>query len=179
MCHQQFSERLVFGFIPMERRSIQAGICGWVMYGLNTVFLQTHIFQAKETGNMDSFAKKLWEHDFGNTEVAHDFTGCEIRRSAYGQRDSRFGWDIDHILPQSQGGSDAVFNLQITHIETNAERGNKNSFWIDGALYQVKRVSRLYQEDNVANYPYEERDKKYCIVIVENDNNNDDYDEDD
>jgi hypothetical protein len=114
---------------------------------------------------MDNATKKLWEQEFGNNEIAYDFVGREIRKGCYGQRGSKYGWDIDHIFPKSQGGTDDFVNLQITHMETNAERANKMTFWIDDTLYQVKRVSRLYDGDEVANYNY--NGKKYCIIIVE------------
>jgi hypothetical protein len=116
---------------------------------------------------MDKSIKNFWENEFGHCEIAYDFAGREIRKASYGQNGSKYGWNIDHILPKSQGGTGELNNLQITHIQTNAERENKLAFWIDGTLYQVKKVSRLYEEDVLANYPYEERDKKYCIIIAE------------
>jgi CRISPR/Cas system Type II protein with McrA/HNH and RuvC-like nuclease domain len=113
---------------------------------------------------MDAFAKKLWEYEFGNHEIAYDFTKHEIRKGAYGQKGSRYGWDVDHILPQALGGMDDVSNLQITHIETNESKGDKISFWIDETLYQVKRISKLFKEDKIADYSYE--GKKHCIIII-------------
>jgi hypothetical protein len=123
---------------------------------------------------MDNAIRKFWEHEFGPSEVGSDFAGWEIRKGAYGQSGSRFGWNIDHILPKSVGGTDDIKNLQITHMDTNAERGNRVSFWLEDVpingiscqvLYHVKRVSRLCEDDVVVNYNY--NDKKYCIVIVD------------
>jgi hypothetical protein len=114
---------------------------------------------------MDNEVKKFWENEFGNNEVGYDFAGYEIRKGSYGQAGSEYGWNIDHILPRSMGGTDHYYNLQITHISTNSERGNRMSFWIDGSLYQVKKITRLYDDDKVAAYPY--NDKKYCIIILE------------
>ena len=123
-----------------------------------------HIFQL-EVGNMDKFAKKLWENDFGNNEVGYDFDGCEVRKGSYDQKGSQYGWNIDHIFPESMGGSNDFSNLQVTHMETNTERGNKNTFWIDGTKYQIKRITHLSENDEVADYPY--NGKEYCIVILE------------
>ena len=112
---------------------------------------------------MDKFAKKLWENDFGNSKVGYDFYGLEVRKGSYAQTGSQYGWNIDHIYPESMGGSDDFSNLQITHIYTNSERGNKNTFWVDGTKYQVKRITRV-SDDEVADYPYDGKD--YCIVIL-------------
>jgi len=125
---------------------------------------------------MDNVARKIWNHEFGSSEIGYDFAGWEVRKGAYGQNGSRFNWNIDHILPKSKGGTDDINNLQITHMDTNTERGNRNTFWLDDVLingkscqvsYQVKRVSRLGKDDIVVDYNNHYDDKKYCIVIVD------------
>jgi hypothetical protein len=122
---------------------------------------------------MDNAVRKFWEHEFGSSEIGYDFAGRQVRKGAYGQSGSGFGWNIDHILPKSMGGTDDINNRQITHMYTNAERGNRNTFWLDNvqakgkpcqASCQVKRISRLSKDDVVAKYRYD--GKKYCIVIV-------------
>lgn len=114
---------------------------------------------------MDKFAKKLWENEFGEEEVGFDFDGCEVRKGSYNQNCSQYAWNIDHIFPKSLGGTDDFSNLQVTHIETNAERGNKNTFWINKTKYQVKRINHLLENDEIVNYPY--NGKEYCLVILE------------
>jgi 5-methylcytosine-specific restriction endonuclease McrA len=44
--------------------------------------------------------------------------------SKHGDRDARYGWEIDHIMPEAQGGSDALSNLQPLHWKNNAEKGD-------------------------------------------------------
>jgi hypothetical protein len=63
------------------------------------------------------------------------------------------------------GGTNHYCNLQITHIATNNERGNRMSFWLDGTLYQVKKITRICEDDKIADYNYD--DKKYCIIVLE------------
>lgn len=49
---------------------------------------------------------------------------CEawIRRVHYGDRNSQYGWDIDHITPASRGGGDELPNLRPLQWENNAAR---------------------------------------------------------
>jgi hypothetical protein len=51
-----------------------------------------------------------------------DECGAWIGRSEYGNRDSQYGWEIDHITPVSEGGGDDLSNLRPLQWQNNAEK---------------------------------------------------------
>ena len=53
--------------------------------------------------------------------------GAWIKREEYGNRNSKYGWEIDHINPS---GSDNVENLQPLQWENNvAKSDSQNGRW--------------------------------------------------
>ena len=50
----------------------------------------------------------------------HDANGSVIRFGDYGDRDSKYGWEADHIVPVSSGGSNNLSHLRPLHWHTNA-----------------------------------------------------------
>jgi hypothetical protein len=51
-----------------------------------------------------------------------DAWGWTIVRSDFGNCRSRYGWEIDHIVPVSQGGGDEMTNLQPLQWENNRRK---------------------------------------------------------
>ena len=51
-----------------------------------------------------------------------DDYGRVIRYGDYGNRYSRYGWEIDHVDPKSQGGTDDLSNLRPLNWVSNLQR---------------------------------------------------------
>jgi len=51
-----------------------------------------------------------------------DRCGAWIGRSYYGNRNSQYGWEIDHITPESENGGDELSNLRPLQWKNNAVR---------------------------------------------------------
>ena len=77
----------------------------------------------------DSIVNEVWEKakviQGVNPKVKRkDKCGATIVKSAYGDHNSNFGWDVDHIKPKSKKGTDALSNLQPLHWKNNASKGD-------------------------------------------------------
>lgn len=53
-----------------------------------------------------------------------DQCGAWIKFSDHGNRDSTYGWEIDHISPQSNGGNDNLSNLRPLQWQNNVAKSN-------------------------------------------------------
>ena len=109
-------------------------------------------------------ALRLWVRQFGKKQKAIDFSGREIAKAAYNDRNSNYGWNVDHILPLSKGGKTADYNLTCCHIFTNDEKANKfpcfkantKEFEIQKRQnhYEIvaKNVDQKVEEDETVNF---------------------------
>ena len=94
-------------------------------------------------------AMRLWNKAFGKNEKAVDFSGREIAKAAYDDRNSKYGWNIDHILPQSRGGKTTESNLICCHIKTNDENADKfPCFSANGEKFEIVKVQNHYEIKN-------------------------------
>lgn len=61
---------------------------------------------------------------YDDNEWRKDQCGAWICRHDYGNRLSDYGWECDHIKPQSFGGVDSLYNIRPLHWKNNAARQN-------------------------------------------------------
>ena len=91
-------------------------------------------------------AMRLWSKFYGKETKVRDFTGREIVKGAYNNRNSEYGWNVDHIVPQSRGGKTADYNLIICHISTNDEKADKFPvFNANGKKFEIIKVENHYE----------------------------------
>ncbi len=98
-------------------------------------------------------AQHIWKEKYGNKKLVKDFSGKYMYYDAYGDRNysrningakTYCGWNIDHILAKSKGGQTVKSNLACTNISTNQAKANKNTYWLNGIKYQVKKMNGEY-----------------------------------
>ena len=91
-------------------------------------------------------ASRLWVKQFGKKQKAVDFSGRTIVRAAYNDRNSEYGWNVDHILPQSRGGKTADYNLICCHILTNDEKADRfPCFKANGTEFEIQKRQNHYE----------------------------------
>lgn len=76
----------------------------------------------------EEMIQKVWEKGTSTSDSANwrkDQCGAWISRSAYGKQ-SDYGWNIDHVTPQSKGGGHELSNLRPLHWENNARKADGN-----------------------------------------------------
>ncbi|WP_051630120.1 HNH endonuclease domain-containing protein [Mycoplasma simbae] len=96
-------------------------------------------------------AKTLWRERYGDRNEIRDYVGRLIRFNEYGTN-SPYAWDIDHLFPESKGGTDRKENLLICHVLTNDNKADKTAWkekYNDGKYryFQIKKKkgSSMYQ----------------------------------
>lgn len=90
----------------------------------------------------------FWLETFGDVEYAYDFAGFRIKRSEYNNRNSVYGWNIDHLIPLSKNGLNSKCNKAIASIIANDQKADKTSFVIE-----FDDVKEYYQVQKIANNP--------------------------
>lgn len=64
---------------------------------------------------IDGYDAKIWRYDI---------CGKPMKFSEYGNTNSEHGWEVDHIKPVANGGSDNLSNLQPLQWDNNRKKGD-------------------------------------------------------
>ena len=102
----------------------------------------------------DEQLKNLWIKRYGNNPWAKDCYGCWIyyfdrgrdcpaRKNPDGKLEN-CGWEIDHILPESRGGTDNVYNLEFVYGPFNALKSDQIQYTLTGQTV-FKVLKRPYK----------------------------------
>lgn len=80
-------------------------------------------------GFTEEIIDKVWEKAqkfnlITPEDYRKDQCSAWIKKSEYGNRNSEFGWEIDHITPQSKGGGDELSNLRPLHWKNNMSKSD-------------------------------------------------------
>lgn len=76
----------------------------------------------------DKVAADLWQRativpDYDPDSWRQDFAGAWIQRDQLGLT-TEYGWDVCHIKPRSEGGSDELSNLVAIHWRNHLSKAN-------------------------------------------------------
>jgi hypothetical protein len=85
---------------------------------------------------------KIWKMLLGEKQEYSDYTGRKVRKEAYNQENSQFGWVVELINPNKEAEEG---NLQIVNIYTNTIRNDRVNFSIDGIQYRVEKDGKEYK----------------------------------
>ena len=61
--------------------------------------------------------------------MRQDYAGAWIRFTDYGNRNSQFGWEIDHLKPLAQQGDESIKNYLPLQWQNNVRKGDDYPRW--------------------------------------------------
>lgn len=82
----------------------------------------------------DAEILEVWKKAFEVSGVdpdifRQDYSGAWIRYADHGNRNSQYGWEIDHLKPLSQGGEETMANYLPLQWQNNVRKGDNYPRW--------------------------------------------------
>lgn len=62
--------------------------------------------------------------NYNPDEWRYDICGKPMKFADYGNTNSQYGWEVDHIKPVAKGGTDDLSNLQPLQWDNNRRKGD-------------------------------------------------------
>ncbi len=63
---------------------------------------------------------------YNSAKYRKDTCGAWICYESFGDRNSKYGWEIDHIFPTAKGGNHHISNVQPLHWKNNLAKADGN-----------------------------------------------------
>ena len=79
---------------------------------------------------IDAVKKQVWEKGkeitgYSKDKWRSDVCGGIMEWDNHGNRESKYGWEVDHIKPVAKDGGDELTNLQPLNWKNNASKSDK------------------------------------------------------
>ena len=107
---------------------------------------------------------------FGKKTNTIDYARREIKKGAYNNRNSQYGWNVDHILPISKDGKTADHNLICCHVLTNHEKADSFPlFNANGQKFKIVKKHRHYEIKNsneIKEHENEKHDNDFNLMLT-------------
>lgn len=77
----------------------------------------------------DEIIEAVWKkasiiRGYDKEKFRKDCCGAIIAKDKYGNMESTFGWQIDHVYPESRGGTDELINLRAMQWQNNESKSD-------------------------------------------------------
>jgi len=95
--------------------------------GVRTMRARSKTVDGKPFSGLEKVAVWLNAEPVAGRDIRHwrkDPCGGLMRWRDYGNCKSKWGWEVDHVMPVTMGGTDAIDNLQALHWKNNRAKGD-------------------------------------------------------